>query len=85
MLRYAASNFCPTIDYCRNSFALLRFDEQTAKCWLKSTAFPQHVVDVDHRQRQYEQQLFWLLLLLRASPIIMGLPLAVNSASAAAP
>ena len=29
MLLYAATNFCPTIDYCRNFFALLRFDEQT--------------------------------------------------------
>ena len=29
MLLYAATNFCPTIDYCRNFFAFLRFDEQT--------------------------------------------------------
>ena len=29
VLLYAATNFCPTIDYCRTFFAFLRFDEQT--------------------------------------------------------
>jgi hypothetical protein len=31
VLLYAAANFCPTIDYCRNFFAFLRFDEQTKR------------------------------------------------------
>ena len=29
MLLCAATNFCPTIDYCKNFFVFLRFDEQT--------------------------------------------------------
>ena len=73
MLLYAATNFCPTIDYCRNFFAFLRFDEQTKL-----------LVEIDrvsartsstltmHRQRQYEQQPKELLFVLALATVNAG-------------
>jgi hypothetical protein len=86
MLLCVATNFCPSTAHRRNFFALLRYDEQTKLLVeIESVSARTSPSLTVANASTNEQQLFWLLLLLRASPIIMGLPLAVNSASAAAP
>jgi hypothetical protein len=69
MLLYV-TNFCPSTAHCRNFFALLRYDEQTKLLVeIESASARTSPALTAANARQYEQQLLWLLLLLRASPI----------------
>jgi hypothetical protein len=51
MLLCAATNFCSSIAYCRNCFALLRFDWQIQACAWISFRLQEGVFDIELRER----------------------------------
>jgi hypothetical protein len=51
MLLSAATSFCSSIAYCRNFFALLRFDWQIQACAWISFRLQEGVFDIELRER----------------------------------